>query len=277
MPRHDIPRAIVVLACAFVAVSACSDKPAKSPEKEAVIKLRSVHWKETGVDSVTLSEQTFLSLAAQALGKIDKAVTQSAVAMINGELAIEENKAALVLEARVEIEGLPFPLQTGVAATGSIAKDQTARALVERGLTDLALGIKGLFALLKADTAALMRALDSAEPDEQILALRLLGKAGARDAVPPIARLLSDPREQVSETAADVLVQIGDEKAVPLLIAGIRRGNLRSEVRAIEAMGRIGGKEAEAYLEMTALGHEVPEVRVLSQKLLEGLKRRGTQ
>ena len=49
--------------------------------------------------------------------------------------------------------------------------------------------------------------------------------------------------------------------------------DLRSEVRAIEAMGRIGGEEAEAYLEMTAVGHEVPEVQALSKDLLKKMKR----
>jgi hypothetical protein len=54
----------------------------------------------------------------------------------------------------------------------------------------------------------------------------------------------------------------------------MRRRDLRSEVRAIEAMGHLGGAEAEAYLEMTAVGHEVPEVRILSKRLLQKISDR---
>ena len=44
--------------------------------------------------------------------------------------------------------------------------------------------------------------------------------------------------------------------------------------RVIEALGRIGGTEAEAYLEMTAGGHEVPEVRRISAAALARLRGR---
>jgi HEAT repeat protein len=101
-----------------------------------------------------------------------------------------------------------------------------------------------------------------------------LGQRKVRAAVPAIGDLLDDPREQVVEAAAEALAEIGDEKAVPFLVKGMRRWDLRSEVRAIEAMGHIGGEEAEAYLEMTAIGHEVPEVRILSKSLLQKLSDR---
>ena len=127
-----------------------------------------------------------------------------------------------------------------------------------------------IFIIFNARNAGLFRLLlQIAFPDEQLFALRLLGLRKAREAVPAIGRLLEDPRIQVVEAAAEVLAEIGDERAVPFLVQGMRRRDLRSEVRAIEAMGSIGGKEAEAYLEMTAVGHEVPEVRALSKNLLK--------
>jgi hypothetical protein len=43
----------------------------------------------------------------------------------------------------------------------------------------------------------------------------------------------------------------------------------RSEVRAVEALGRIGGEEAEAYLEMVAGGHQVEEVRRIARDALQ--------
>ena len=87
-----------------------------------------------------------------------------------------------------------------------------------------------------------------------------------------IGKLLSDPRPEVAEVAAQSLAEIGDERAVPVLIKSIERGDLRSQVRAIEAMAVIGGEEAEAYLEMTAKGHEIEEVRTLSFAALKKIR-----
>jgi HEAT repeat protein len=110
-----------------------------------------------------------------------------------------------------------------------------------------------------------------------VLALSLLGAAKTRVAIPAIGLVLKDPRERVAESAADALVAIGDESAVPILIGAIRRNDVRSEVRAIEAISRIGGKEARAYLEMTAFGHENSEVRALSQNALARMPSEGSK
>ena len=180
--------------------------------------------------------------------------------------------ARLTLEARIRARGLGEPVTSGVAAVGSGGDRAAVTRLLERALADLDHGLRTAAGLLGAGEERLILALDSAEPDEQILAARLLSERRARAAVPALGRMLEDPRPDVAEAAAGAMAAIGAPEAVPLLIRAIRRGDLRSEVRAIEAMAAIGGAEAEAYLEMTAVGHEVPEVRRLSEAALRRLR-----
>lgn len=180
--------------------------------------------------------------------------------------------ARLTLEARIRARGLGDPVTAGVVALGSAGDREAVTRLLERALADLARGVRAQVALLHAGEERQVLALDSPEPDEQILAARLLSRRRSRAAVPALGRMLEDPRPHVAEAAAEALAVIGDPAAVPLLIGAIRRGDLRSEVRAIEALAAIGGAEAEAYLEMTALGHEVEEVRRISEAALGRLR-----
>ncbi|MDD5307115.1 MAG: HEAT repeat domain-containing protein [Deltaproteobacteria bacterium] len=191
---------------------------------------------------------------------------------VDGNLEVEKGEGRIVLAVRLKAPGLGFPVRADVAASGPAGDDGARALLIEKGMADAGKAMTELARLLAAREAELTKALQSPEPDVQILALRLLVRVKARGAIEPVAALIGDPRAPVAEAAADALAGIGDERAVPLLIRSIRRGDLRSEVRAIEAMGRIGGTEAEAYLEMTAQGHEVPEVRAVSRGMLEKLR-----
>jgi hypothetical protein len=192
-----------------------------------------------------------------------------------GEPGAADGDARLTLEARLRARGLLEPVTTGVAAVGSGGDGAALRRLLERALADLNRGLRAAVGLLGAGEERLILALDSAEPDEQLLAARLLSEHRSRAAVPALGRLLEDPRPDVAEAAAGALAVIGDPAAVPLVIRAIRRGDLRSEVRAIEVMAAIGGAEAEAYLEMAAVGHEVEEVRRLSGTALGRLRSGG--
>jgi hypothetical protein len=191
---------------------------------------------------------------------------------LQGSLDTTAGEGALVLEGQVRSTAFGVPVSTTLAATGKAESAEDARALVGRGLGDLAAALTALARLAGGDHKTWIRALDSAEPDEQRLAAALLARDKVKTAVPHLGRLLADPREPVADAAADALVTIGDRSAVPIFIESIRRGDLRSEVRAIEAMGRLGGSEARAYLEMTAGGHEVEEVRRLSQRALDAMR-----
>ena len=175
---------------------------------------------------------------------------------LGGSVLVEGDEARIMLEAELRAGGLGVPVRAGVLAAGSTSGDGALERLVEQGLSDLGAALGALIELTGAGPDRWLRALDSAEPDEQVLALRLLAHARSREAIPRIAELCSDPRTPVAEAAADALVGIGDRAAVPHLIQSIRRGALRSEVCVIEALAQLGGAEAQAYLEMTADGHE---------------------
>ncbi len=193
---------------------------------------------------------------------------------VSGALKIVGDGASLVLAIKMHLAGHMKPFETGIEAVGSAGDEKQAESLVNQALSDLAHAVKNLSALAAGNEAALIAALDAAEPDEQLLALKILGHKKTASAVPAIGLLLEDPRIIVQESAAEALARIGDERAVPLLIAAIKRYDIRSEVRAIEAMGRIGGEEARAYLEMTATGHDIPEVRKMSAALLDNMNER---
>ena len=272
-----VPTSVLLYAFLLGASLACSDakKRAEPREEESPLQVGAVSWVEISEeieDRVTSEE--FERLAGQALGKVEISRLGMGKVILNGKLDITDGQGALLLTGRITVAGLGEPIRAGVAATGTADTKESARRLLADALSDLAHAFKGLLDLVEADAKGLIRALHSPEPDEQILAIRLLGKKRVPQAVPALGRLLEDPREQVVEAAAQSLSMIGDERAVPLLIGAIRRNDLRSEVRAIEAMGRIGGKEAAAYLEMTSLGHEIPEVRRISEQMLQRIRNR---
>jgi hypothetical protein len=191
-----------------------------------------------------LAREAFVALATAAIEALPPLDIEGArpVVDVRGILDETDDGPAILLEAKARGEGLPVPVEAGVVAKGGGTGDaQGALRLTKSGLEDLSRALGSMFRICAGKEAAWIRALDSAEADEQIL-------------------------------AAEALSTIGDPKAVPYIIESIRRGDLRSEVRAIETMARIGGAEARAYVEMTALGHELPEVRRISKDALDRMK-----
>ncbi|MDJ0765026.1 MAG: HEAT repeat domain-containing protein [Myxococcota bacterium] len=262
----------IIVAAVVTRLAACGDRSKPATQ----IELGTVQW--TGMDSQSsiLSTEAFKSLAKEALADISAPGNRATEVKIAGHLETDEGNGALTLEAYADVAQLKIPVKAAVVATGSADSPSSVKDLVKKGLADLSRAVSNLLKLVDAPPDALVRALDSAEPDEQIFALHLIGQRRIPGAIKAIGRRLDDPRAPVAEAAAETLGLLGDASAVPLLIASIKRHNLRSEVRAIEAMGRIGGKEARAYLEMTATGHEIEEVRRLSEHLLKQLGQKNS-
>jgi hypothetical protein len=265
---------VIVVFVFFVSCSGKGSGDSQGRGEMGGLQLTSVHWSETGDESGFITVDDFFLNAKEIFEKSEILRSRASNFTIEGKLDVGDEKYSMIIRGRVKVDELTEPLETGVAAKGQVKGVSTARAFVRKGLVDFADAFEGLLSLLRADNTRLIRSLSAAEPDEQIVALKLLGARKVRKAVPEIGRLLKDSRELVVEVAAEVLSQIGDEKAVGFLIDAIDRRDLRSEVRAIEAMGRIGGEEAQAYLEMTAMGHEVMEVRILSKDLLKRIQER---
>ncbi len=261
----------------LAALASCKDKSAGPKTDGGAWKLIGSDLQVSGIETFKGPSQTEFAEAVQknvaGLPRLTGATTVQRLT-VRGTLTIAEAQGALALTARARVPGLPQPLTAAVAATGAGDTAASVGTLIDNGLNDLKTALTDLITLINSGEQRWLMALDSPEPDEQILASQLVGQHKVKAAIPPLGRLLTDPRMAVQEAASDALAAIGDQSAVPLLIKGIQRGNIRSEVRAIEAMGRIGGAEAQAYLEMTAVGHEIPEVRRLSQSLLERLTKR---
>ncbi len=183
-------------------------------------------------------------------------------------------QGAIIIKTNLKGSGAGVPIEAAVVVHGRIPDENSAVALMNKGVEELEVTLRSLFRLCGGTATIWQRSLDSAEPDEQILAAKLLAHNRVTTAVESIGKLLGDPREQVAEAAATALGDMGQESAVPVLIRSMKSRDLRSEVRAIEAMARIGGMEASAYLEMTAEGHENPEVRELSRGALERMRKK---
>ena len=223
-------------------------------------------------DSESYTEPVFASAAERAF---QRAVPEGVViqkAAVTGILEPDGDQMQLSLALQLSVRGSSRPVETSLFAVAGLHRP--AREVAEKGLSDLSRAGRDLLGLLVAPPDRLTAALSSAELDVQVLAARLIGERHLSDpkTAAALCRMLTDPRDEAAEAAAESLKAVGTPAIVPLIIRSVQRGNLRSEVRAIEVMGRIGGPEAEAYLEMTAMGHEIPEVRSLSRSLLKTMR-----
>ena len=295
--RRDTPLAaplFALLAAAPLAGCSGSDEPATPSERTvpaARLALDETDLSAPGVPAAP-SEERFRALVTAALGEPPSLPGEVAPGELDVVAVLEPAPAAevadgrapdggarasafaIVLEARIGVCGFAEPITAGVMAVGPAGDAAKAERLIANGLADLARAVRAHVELLGADRERVVRALHSAEADEQLLAIRLLRRARDARAVDAIASLLGDPRPHVAEAAAEAVGELGDASAVPLLVGSIRRGDLRSEVRALEAIARIGGPEAEAYVEMVAGGHEIGERRRMAADLLERMRAR---
>jgi len=135
------------------------------------------------------------------------------------------------------------------------------------------LGLPGLVALLRLGSAAPASsspdALDIRELALQIAAMRRL--AAARPAIEKVLR--SDPRQRIRDLCLGALAEIGEPAAAPALIRYTRGGDEQRLRKVIGVLGQLGGREAEAFLEMTADSHAHEEVQQLARETLQQLRK----
>lgn len=256
-------------------LSGCGDRTSKSAPPQP-IEIGSVGLSYTDSRTALLSASTFEELTRAAMTGLwaPSGYPPLGKLIVEGAwIAGEADQAQLAVSARLRLSSLPFRLEANVVAGGAAPNVEAANQLTASAVVELRAAVARHLSLLEAGPDRLIRGLDAAEADEQVLSARLLGERRERRAVAAVIRLLGDPREPVADAAADALMKIGDPAAVPLVIASIKRGDLRSEVRAIEIIAHLGGSEARSYLEMTAAGHPHPEVQQLSRQFLERLNR----
>jgi HEAT repeats len=92
-------------------------------------------------------------------------------------------------------------------------------------------------------------------------------------AVPEIIKVLNrDRRQPVRDLCLGALAEIRDPSAVPALIKYARLGDVQRLRKVLGVVGQIGGKEARAFLEITADGHEDEEIKTLARDTLTRLR-----
>lgn len=232
---------------------------------------RMTWWMKSDVD-FDISRDDVAKRLKNVFSKIDHTRLSIRKSRLMGEFAIAEKQGVLSLECRYSVNGIPFPVIAHIAATGPTPDLSGAEAMLQKGLEDVAQAADEMLHVVESEPALLTNYLTAAESDIQILAAKLIGLHKSKSAALALCALLKDPREEVAEAAAEALIAIDDPSSIQCVVNNISKKSLRSEVRAIEIMGNVGGAEAVAYLEMTSLGHELEEVRRLSKTLLKSLK-----
>lgn len=92
-------------------------------------------------------------------------------------------------------------------------------------------------------------------------------------AVPEIVKVLKrDRRQRIRDLCLGALAEIRDPGAVLALTQYARLGDVQRLRKVIGVVGQIGGKEARAFLEITADGHEDEEIKTLARETLARLK-----
>ena len=268
-------RALFVIAFSVYGCGPSEDAP-MTPHRSLSDLLR-VTWRMSGDAGATIDRKQVADIAGRAFSGLRPPKAGAARVRLIGELTVADKQGVLSLEGRVAVPGLSFPVVTRIAATGS-AKDapQMTRLLTD-GIADVVAALGEMLPLVDINAGMLVKSLQAAEPDVQVFAAKLIGMKKPANAAKAVCPLLKDPREVVAEAATETLMLLRDPSSVSCVIGSISKQNIRSEVRAIEILGHVGGEEAVAYLEMVAGGHELAEVRSLSETLLKGLKEETSQ
>jgi len=190
----------------------------------------------------------------------------------DGRAILAHGELALELRARLNGLSLPAPLEAAILGGGAGRSPVERERVREGAFADLERALTRLVGLAAASPAEWRLALGAAEPDEQILAIRLLGARRAPDVVSAIVPLLQDPRDAVVEAAVEGLARQGDREAVRPLIDSLAKASPRHATRVLSALARLGGDEARSYLEMVARGDENEALRQLASRLLVDMK-----
>lgn len=118
----------------------------------------------------------------------------------------------------------------------------------------------------------LTRAADTRDPDVRKFILDIMGEIGDRQATPLLLRLLqNDVETNVRAAAAENLGKIGDARAVPVMVSALADPDLLVQFSLLDALGRIGSAIPLAGL--VGLGENV----LLRKPLFDALGRIGDE
>ena len=148
------------------------------------------------------------------------------------------------------------------------------QSLAERTAADLLLAYLARLKLWEVSTHEISAALQSADNDLRVEALRVIGARKLREEIPAILRLLSDEDENVRDAALGALVALREKSAVKALAESRQMRDTREMRKILDAIATLGGREARDYLGFVAETHDDEEIRGMAKEALNRLSRR---
>lgn len=184
---------------------------------------------------------------------------------------------------RDPVESLPLGASVSRRATLEAAESPVvgARRHIERLIREAAGVVASELRLARAPhkeaRAVLREALGSdgnlSRPDRVLYAARLSGVRRDPHAVRLLCRMLGHTRPDLRDAALGSLGELGDPVAVRPIIRSVPENDPIALARVLDIIGRLGGTEAEAFLELIAAGHENAEIRRIAAGARERLAR----
>jgi hypothetical protein len=208
------------------------------------------------------------------------------ISRVRASVAIQSAEVGAKGEARVRIRialdsrptgapgALAFTLEgqgaegyeVGALKPGAPKPDRSATfdALALRVASDLLSGFVARQRLHDGPPAAVHAALISESGDAGDLreeAIRVVAERQLRDEVPALLKLLGDSEENIRDAALGALITLRDRRAVTELTRTRSLRDRREMRKIIEAIGILGGQEADEYLSFVAATHDDDEIR----------------
>jgi hypothetical protein len=289
----------LVIWCAFVA-STCKRSPPPSAtardETPALgpVVLKSVPAADFRGDKIRIDEE---KLRTKVKGLLEQSgvfagadaqraavvVTIELIPAAEGSAEAVEMVVSLRLKATLRPEGrAPLHYTEDVAAMGRAPLETQdvpeARAafqrLAERSAEDLVQTYLARQKLWSADARQVAEALKSADNDQRIEALRVVGERQLRDLADLAIGLLEDEDEDVRDAALGALVVLRERGAVKVLARSRQMRDVREMRKVLDAMATLGGREAHDYLAFVAENHDEEEIRAMAKAALERMTHR---
>jgi hypothetical protein len=150
------------------------------------------------------------------------------------------------------------------------------RRLAERTVEDLLLAFVTRQKLWQGNSAEIAAALQSAEGDVRVEALRIVAARSLREEIPTVLRLLLDEDENVRDAALGTLVALREQGTVKVLAESRQMRDAREMRKILDAIATLGGREAQEYLSFVAETHDDEEIRDMAKAAMNRLERRDT-
>jgi hypothetical protein len=147
--------------------------------------------------------------------------------------------------------------------------------LAERTAEDLVQTYVARQRLWAGGAREIAAALQAADADLRVEALRIVGARKLREQVPVVLRLLADEDEGVRDAALGTLVALRERGAIKALADSRQMRDAREMRKVLDAISTLGGAEARDYLGFVAETHDDEEIRTMAKAALERLARRA--